>query len=715
MMLQLNTLKRRLDAKVFDWVGAIVRSKMFWTILVLKIIASFLFGSPVLTELFIPFIEVFVASPFSNPYDTFWTAGMDQNFPYPAAMLWIMSLPRLILYWTSFHDLPFNVLMFAYRLPLILADLAIFMVLCRWLRQQISLLVWLYWASPALFYITYLHGQLDVVPMALAFLSTYFLFSNRWAQSAILLALAVATKMHLVLILPFVLVYMWQSDRRLGIGLLYILIVFSVFLVTNLPYIFSDGFVQMVLLNTQQSKIWMITFSSYIDGSVFHIIPAILLALVFYSSVIQIKNRDLFLFFMGSAFCILVLFIPPAPGWYYWILPFLIYFYARLAPTFLVPIVALQVAYLFYFAVIPSSDFGSLFYRPTGYADGNTLSNWLMAKGLEKPLVIGLAFTALQTLVLINTGFMIYRGVLVQQQSKFRARPLMIGLSGDSGAGKTTLATDIVAVLGQQRVGMICGDDMHRWERGNTRWNELTHLNPLANELHDELDFIKQLLKNRRIWRRHYDHDTGKFTKELAVIPRQLMVLEGLHSFYLKPARDLFDLKVFIKLDPDLQKHRKVVRDTQKRGTTKKKVVESIKAREADLARFIEVQERHADILILTQLVTKIAREDIGNPNLVIQERLRITLSNAYFITPIVSDLMKIMPQGVRHFYDAQDKQVIELDYPPEIEIIDALGERHVAGLGSFGIYNPPWNGGWSGVMQLLITFCIFNDWEERR
>ena len=54
------------------------------------------------------------------------TARMDQNFPYPAVMLWIMSLPRLVLYWTNFHDLPFNVLMFDYRLPLILADLVIF-------------------------------------------------------------------------------------------------------------------------------------------------------------------------------------------------------------------------------------------------------------------------------------------------------------------------------------------------------------------------------------------------------------------------------------------------------------------------------------------------------------------------------------------------------------------------------------------------------------
>ena len=134
-----------------------------------------------------------------------------------------------------------------------------------------------------------------------------------------------------------------------------------------------------------------------------------------------------------------------------------------------------------------------------------------------------------------------------------------------------------------------------------------------------------------------------------------------------------------------------------------------------DLNRFIEGQEQYADILILTQPIEKISIGDIGNPDLKIQERKRIILSNAYFITPIVSDLMKIMPEGVRHFYDAQDKQVIELEYPPEIEVIIALGEKYVTGLETLGIYDPPWEAGWTGFMQLLILFCIFSDREERR
>lgn len=713
MTFLLKKPQRGFEAKVLHWTGTISRSKTFWFILTLKIAASFVFASPMLTDFFIPFLEAFVAAPSSNVYEFFWRQGMDQIFPYPAVTLWCMGLPRLLLYWVGFHDLPLNVLLFVYRIPLILADIAILMILCRWLRQHIGLLLWLYWASPVMFYITYLHGQLDVIAMALALLSTYFIFSNRWMQSAILFGLAVAAKMHLLLMLPFVLVYFWQANRQFRMVFPYFTISSMAFLAVNLPYIFGEGFAQIVLLNAEQGKVGMVTLGSNIDGIAFYIIPALLLFLIFYSVFIQIKNRDVFLFFIGSAFGVILLFIPPAPGWYYWFLPFLIYFYTRLSSTFLLPFIALQTFYFVYFAVIPASDFSSflqVFFKQ-GLDDSATLYDLLISLGVDGPLIVGLAFTALQTVLFINTGFMLYCGVHLLQRSKLRSRPFMVGISGDSASGKTTLAKDIETVLGIDRVGLTCGDDMHKWERGSTRWNDLTHLNPIANELHDELDFIKQLRENKRIRRRHYDHDTGKFTNKLAIEARSIMIMEGLHSFYLKPTRDLFDLKIFMKPDPDLLLHRKLVRDIEKRSTNKEDVLKSIVQRQVDLAAFIEVQERHADIVVSMIPIMKIPQKSIGKYELSVQERLRVTLSNSYYVSLIVSDLIEILPESVRHFYDAQDQQVIEIDCLPEDEVIRALGEKHLSKLESFGIYDPPWTGGWSGLLQLLIVYCIFEDW----
>ncbi len=714
MSAKTNIPSSRSEVKIQDWVGGILKSKVFWVVLALKIIASFVFSGYIFVDSLIPFLEAFIVAPFSNVYETQWLSGSKQGFPYPAAMLWILSVPRLLIYWMGFHELNLNILMFIYRIPLIIADLLILIVLCRWMRRQITQLLWLYWASPPLFYITYLHGQFDVVPMALAFLSAYFLFSHRWLQSSIFLAIGIAAKMHLLLILPFSLIYLWQNGRWGKVTLSYSMIVCVGFLVINLFYIFSDGFAGLVLFNAEQSKVGLINLESNLVGINFYIIPAIILILVYYSFVIQIKNRDIFMFFMGASFGVFLLFIPPSQGWYYWFLPYLIYFYVRLTPTSILPLVCLQLAYFMYFALIPLSDFGALIYFPDNRYEEFFLYNHLVKIGLNASVFVGLGFTFLQTMLALNTFSMLYMGVHLKRKSKLRAGPFMIGISGASGAGKTTIADSIEGLIGNQHVGIICGDDMHKWERNHEKWSALTHLNPMANELHGEVDFIKRLSIGKPIWRRHYDHNTGQFTKERIIQSRSIMVLEGLHSFYLKPSRDLFDLKVFIKPDKALLHHRKIIRDMKKRGASKKDVIKSMEARAADQFKFIDTQERYADIVISTLPVKDIPKTDIGDPDAKIAERLQITLSNSYYMNQIISDLSDVVPGTVRHFYADEDRQVIELSHPPDSLIISALGAKHIEGLEFFGIYDPDWGDRWMAFLQFLICYCMFSDWEKR-
>ncbi len=54
----------------------------------------------------------------------------------------------------------------------------------------------------------------------------------------------------------------------------------------------------------------------------------------------------------------------------------------------------------------------------------------------------------------------------------------VISISGSSGVGKTTLAKFIQLVLESDRVVYLCGDDLHRWPRGNSKWDLYTHLDP---------------------------------------------------------------------------------------------------------------------------------------------------------------------------------------------------------------------------------------------
>ncbi|NKC48724.1 hypothetical protein HED54_12125 [Ochrobactrum anthropi ATCC 49188] len=80
---------------------------------------------------------------------------------------------------------------------------------------KIDILLWLYWASPVLFYISYIHGQLDVIPVALQFLCVYCITSGRPTLAAVTFGLALGAKTQTLLILPFALVFIWQYQWSL--------------------------------------------------------------------------------------------------------------------------------------------------------------------------------------------------------------------------------------------------------------------------------------------------------------------------------------------------------------------------------------------------------------------------------------------------------------------------------------------------------------------
>ena len=62
---------------------------------------------------------------------------------------------------------------------------------------------------------------------------------------------------------------------------------------------------------------------------------------------------------------------------------------------------------------------------------------------------------------------------------------MLINISGASGVGKTTISTIISLILSEpySNVLNICGDDLHKWERGDENWDKYTHLNPKDNNL----------------------------------------------------------------------------------------------------------------------------------------------------------------------------------------------------------------------------------------
>ena len=68
-------------------------------------------------------------------------------------------------------------------------------------------------------------------------------------------------------------------------------------------------------------------------------------------------------------------------------------------------------------------------------------------------------------------------------KSMEKYKPYVISIAGDSGSGKSTISNFIRLYYGYENCTLISGDDLHNWERGDSNWENITHLNPNANNL----------------------------------------------------------------------------------------------------------------------------------------------------------------------------------------------------------------------------------------
>lgn len=180
--------------------------------------------------------------------------------------------------------------------------------------------------------------------------------------------------------------------------------------------------------------------------------------------------------------------------------------------------------------------------------------------------------------------------------------PLVIGIAGGSGSGKTTVVNEILKQVGTERIAFLQHDSYYK---------DLTGLPPVQradiNFDHPdslETDLLIQHIASLRDFQPVsvpiYDFATDSRTKQtFTVEPQNVILVEGILIFVEPELRKMFDLKIFVDTDADLRFIRRLHRDITERNRTTEYVIQQYQATVRPMhLEFVEPSKRYADVII---------------------------------------------------------------------------------------------------------------------
>ncbi len=216
-------------------------------------------------------------------------------------------------------------------------------------------------------------------------------------------------------------------------------------------------------------------------------------------------------------------------------------------------------------------------------------------------------------------------------------RPIMLGIVGDSAAGKTTLTKGIAQILGEENVTVIGTDDYHRYDRQQRAELNITALHPDCNYLDIMQQHLALLRSGQPILKPIYSHTTGTFDVPKYIKPNRFVVVEGLLGYSTPALRDCFDVKVYLAPPETLRTAWKIKRDTLKRGYTAAQVLTELQKRESDSEQYIRPQRQWADLV--ASFYPPDRNADENEPSLNVRLILRPTIPHPDLSQAIDRDL----------------------------------------------------------------------------
>ena len=181
-------------------------------------------------------------------------------------------------------------------------------------------------------------------------------------------------------------------------------------------------------------------------------------------------------------------------------------------------------------------------------------------------------------------------------------RPIIIGVTGGSGSGKTTVSKKIYQQLHGQSM-LIINQDTYYNDQAEMTMEERKAVNydhPLAFDTDLLIKQLSALRHNQAVEMPVYDYKQyTRSTETVHVEPQAVIILEGILILDDERLRDLMDIKVYVDTDDDIRIIRRIKRDMEERGRTLESVINQyLKTVKPMYHQFIEPTKRYADLIV---------------------------------------------------------------------------------------------------------------------
>ena len=179
--------------------------------------------------------------------------------------------------------------------------------------------------------------------------------------------------------------------------------------------------------------------------------------------------------------------------------------------------------------------------------------------------------------------------------------PIIIGIAGGTGSGKSTLADNIRKEFANN-ITMLSHDYYYK-SNSHLSFDERKKLNYDHPDTFDTdllIEHLNKLKKGEVIYRPNYSFVTYlREEQTVEVVPKKVILLDGILIFENKELRDMMDIKIFVDTDADIRFIRRLVRDVSDRGRTLESVIEQYTTTVKPMhEQFVEPSKKYADIIV---------------------------------------------------------------------------------------------------------------------